>query len=139
MTVLPIIILPDPILRKISDPVETAFGFHLIQVQRAQPAELQVRHILIMPEVDSANAAEARQAAEAAYVAIKQGASFDSAQRLLHDKSDEKDATLFPIASLPPAYTGAVKDTQEGDLAPLFALEQGEPHRNRYVVLRVTA
>ena len=41
----------------ISNPVESPFGFHIIQVKRAQPAEIDVRHILIMPAITAADAA----------------------------------------------------------------------------------
>ncbi len=34
----------------VSDPVESPFGYHLIQVERVQPAEVQARHILIVPD-----------------------------------------------------------------------------------------
>ncbi len=43
----------------ISNPVLTVFGYHIILVDRRQPSEVMVRHILIAPEVTDADRAHA--------------------------------------------------------------------------------
>src|SRR5829696_4219106 len=48
----------------ISDAVESPFGFHIIQVERVQPAEVQARHILLVPDIDSVHVERARTTAE---------------------------------------------------------------------------
>jgi len=124
----------------ISNPVESAFGFHLIQVQRAQPAEVNVRHILIMPAVDSVEADSARRTADAVYAAIKAGANFDSLQRLYHDASEERETVPVSVEVIPPIYIQAIGDAQDGDLVPVFKLDApGEPYRSKYAVLQITA
>jgi len=45
---------------EITGPVETAFGFHIINVERTQPAEILARHILITPDISDAQIAIAR-------------------------------------------------------------------------------
>lgn len=122
---------------QISNPVETAYGYHLIQVERAQPAEVQVRHILIMPTIDSVQADSARQLAEQVYLALKNGASFDSLQRLYHDKGEEREVQQIPVDRLPPAYGSALQDVKEGELAPLFRLEAPEPNRTKFTIVKV--
>jgi len=122
---------------QISNPVETAYGYHLIQVERAQPAEVQVRHILIMPTIDSIQADSARQLAEQVYRAVKAGASFDSLQRLYHDKAEEREIQQIPLTRLPPAYASALNDVKEGDVAPLFRLEAPDPNRTKYAIVKV--
>ena len=124
----------------ISNPVESAFGFHLIQVQRAQPAEVNVRHILIMPEVDSVEADSARRTAEAVYTALQAGANFDSLQRLYHDASEERETVPVSVEVIPPIYIQAIGEAQDGDLVPVFKLDApGEPLRSKYAVLLITA
>src|SRR6185312_9302228 len=71
----------------VSDPVESPFGYHIIQVERAQPAEVQARHILPVPEIDSAHVDSARATAAAVHQALEAGAPFDSLQRRYHDPS----------------------------------------------------
>src|SRR2546425_4983184 len=43
---------------ELSTVVETEFGFHIIQVERVQPAEIQARQILIAPEISPARSEE---------------------------------------------------------------------------------
>src|SRR6478672_12037114 len=39
----------------VSPPIKTVFGYHLIRVDRVQPAEVKGRHILVRPAIDSAD------------------------------------------------------------------------------------
>ncbi len=126
---------------QISDPVESSFGFHVIQVERVQPAEVSVRHILISPTIDSTNADSARRVSEAVYVAIKAGASFDSLQRLYHDKIEEREVNQLPLDQLArqaPPYAEALRDVKQGELAPLFRLDSPDPNRAKFAVVQVT-
>ncbi len=125
----------------VSDPFETAFGFHIVQVERAQPAEVSARHILIMPVIDSVQADSARILAESIYRALKAGASFDSLQRIHHDKSQEQEADQFPLTDLAQRaapYAEALRDVKEGELAPLFRLESPDPSRSQWAIVRLT-
>lgn len=124
----------------VSEPVETSFGFHLIQVERSQPAEVQVRHILIMPAIDTADADSAARTAAAVRAALSQGASFDSVQRVWHDKVEEKDLETIPLESLPAAYSEAIAGVGVDQLAPVFRMEAPvDPLRSKFAVLLVTA
>jgi peptidyl-prolyl cis-trans isomerase SurA len=121
----------------VSDPVESPFGFHIIQVERVQPAEVQARHILLIPEIDSVHVDSARALADSARRLLLRGASFDSLQRALHDPSAERSAESVPVDKMPEAYVKAIGDADSGSVAPMFPLP-GNGGREQFVVVQVT-
>ena len=122
----------------VSDPVESPFGYHIIQVERVQPGEIQARHILLVPEIDSAHVRRAQAIADSVRAAVVAGASFDSLQRIYHDRSAERDAESVPITKLPEAYGKVLADADSGAVLPVFTMP-GSGGRDQFVVLQVTS
>ena len=121
----------------VSDPVESPFGYHLIQVERVQPGEVQARHILIIPEVDSVHVDSARALAETVRARLVAGASFDSLQRLYHDPSAEKQADNVPVDKLPENYGKMLGTSDSGAVTPVFSLP-GTGDREQFAVVQIT-
>jgi peptidyl-prolyl cis-trans isomerase SurA len=121
----------------ISDPVESPFGYHIIQVERVQPGEVQARHILLVPEIDSAHIKAARTLADSVQRALVAGASFDSLQRLYHDRSAERQGENVPVTKLPENYAKAIGDAERGTTLPVFTVPSSGS-REQFVVLQVT-
>lgn len=123
----------------ISPPIETPFGYHLIQVERVQPAEVSARHILIMPEITQADADSARLRAESVRAALAAGASFDSLARQYHDPLEDREVPGLPVDRLLPVYAQAFEGVEEGGLTPVVRLEiPNLPLRAKYAVVQVT-
>jgi peptidyl-prolyl cis-trans isomerase SurA len=120
----------------VSNPVESPFGYHIIQVERVQPSEVQARHILLVPVIDSTHVDSARTLAESIRSAILAGASFDSLQRLHHDRSAERKAESVPVTKLPENYATAIGDATAGTVLPVFTMPGSG--REQFVVLQVT-
>src|SRR5256885_3851945 len=74
----------------ISDVVPTEFGYHIIQVERAQPAEILARHILIQPTIAAPQLAIAKRLADSVHTALARRAPFDSLARLYADPNEPK-------------------------------------------------
>jgi peptidyl-prolyl cis-trans isomerase SurA len=124
----------------ISDPVESPFGFHLIQVERTQPAEVQARHILIRPLVTETEAAEAESLADEIYAALLDGAPFDSLQRLHHNPSDFEKTPEISVTELTPPYSDLFAEADSGDVIPPFRLPApgGNSLNDKFVVAEIT-
>ena len=123
----------------VSDPVESVYGFHLIQVQRSQPAEVQVRHILIMPAIDTTDADSAVRIAASVHAALEKGAPFDSLQRLWHDKAEEREIPAMPLDKLPRMYAEALDGVPPGKFTGVFRLDAPtDLLRSKYVIALVT-
>jgi peptidyl-prolyl cis-trans isomerase SurA len=88
----------------VSDPVESPFGYHIIQVERVQPGEVQARHILLVPQIDSAHVDSAKAIADSVWKLLAAGARFDSLQRIYHDPSAVREAESVPVTNLTENY-----------------------------------
>jgi peptidyl-prolyl cis-trans isomerase SurA len=123
---------------EISDPVESEFGFHVIQVERVQPAEVLARHVLIPPAISATQVAIARRSADSVHDALAHGAVFDSLVRRYGDPQEEKVVPALPLTQLPPDYQRAIgADTVPG-LKPVFEVA-AESKRPKFVVFELTA
>lgn len=123
---------------RVSPIVETAFGYHIIRVDRAQPSEVKARHILIRPKVDSADQVRARLQADSVRQALDRGASFDSLSAIYHDKVENALLPDFPRKDLPPAYAAVIGDQGTNAIVGPFPIDDPVNQRQKFVVLRVT-
>ncbi|MGI9043106.1 MAG: peptidylprolyl isomerase [Gemmatimonadaceae bacterium] len=108
---------------QVSPVVETAFGYHIIRVDRVQAAEVKARHILISPQIDPADIDRAREEAALAASKLRAGAGFDSVVTRHHDPAEEK-GILQPFVrdSLPASYATAIAGKTAGEVTEPFEL-----------------
>lgn len=123
---------------EISNLVETAFGFHIIRVERAQPAEILARHILIEPQISAAQVEVARRLADSLRAAMIRGASFDSLARQHADPNEAKLAEDTPVNQLPPEYQPVLASDTTLGIKPVITTGAGTS-RTKFAVLDVTA
>ena len=118
-----------------SGPFLTEFGYHIVYVNRRQPGEVLVRHILIQPVVSNEQKQLALAQAEDAALRWRAGASFDSLLTEYGSTSEDRVAEGIPVDSLPPSYQAAITGVPVDSIPPSFELvEQGLP---KFVVLKV--
>lgn len=120
----------------VSDVVPTEFGYHIIQVERAQPAEILARHILIQPTISAAQRGIARRSADSVHDALAHGAPFDSLARAYADPNEPKLADALPVSQLPPDYEKLVGSDTVPGLKPVFEVGAGSA-RPRFVVFEL--
>jgi peptidyl-prolyl cis-trans isomerase SurA len=124
---------------QLSPVVETPFGYHIIRVDRVQPGEVKSRHILIRPEIDSADASRAGALADSVAAAWRRGANFDSLAKAHHDFGSREETALPALArtQLPEPYQKAIEGKKAGDIVT-FSLPTptGAP---KFVALQLVA
>ena len=119
--------------------IKTTLGYHVIKVDRVQPAEVKARHVLIMPKLDSADVARAHTLADSVQKLWKGGMPYDSVVAKFHDNGELTSyADQYPIETLPPEYKTAAGDAKSGEFGKLFEIANPQTGFPKVVVLRVT-
>jgi peptidyl-prolyl cis-trans isomerase SurA len=124
---------------ELSPIVKTSYGYHIIRVDRVQPAEVKARHILIAPVIDSNDVHLAFLRADSVAAQWRKGANFDSLVAKYHD-ADEVKGVLQPfvIDSLPAAYKPAIGDLKANDVSEPFPLTAANGPA-KYAVIQITS
>jgi peptidyl-prolyl cis-trans isomerase SurA len=114
------------------------FGFHIIQVQRVQPAEVLARHILIAPKISAAQIGVARAQADTVHNALARHLSFDSLAQRYGDENAPKLAEAVDITKLAPEYQQLLSKDSTVGLKPVVEMGAGS-RRPEFAVLEITA
>lgn len=123
---------------RVSPIVETAFGYHIIRVDRAQPAEVKSRHILIRPGIDSADVERARVEADSVAAQWRRGADFEQLVQRHHDATEERGLLQpYPRDSLPASYRAAIAGKAAGEVTDPFRL--GADLAVKFAVLEIVS
>ena len=121
---------------QLSPVFETVYGYHVLRVDRVQPAERKSRHILIRPAIDSVALAQTRALADSVAGLWRNGAPFDSLVSQFHDEYELRGSpTPFVRDSLPEAYQQAFTNQPAGSIVPPFPI--GPPTAPKYVIAQL--
>ncbi|HEX6268147.1 MAG TPA: peptidylprolyl isomerase [Burkholderiales bacterium] len=118
---------------------ETAYGFHILRVDRVQAGEYKVRHILLSPDIDSADVARARAQADSVAERWRAGVPFDTLAARYHDATEDRAIPEFLRDSLPPSYRQAFEGKTVGDITDPFPVDDPRREAPKYVVAQITS
>ena len=134
---------------EVSEPFETEFGWHLLTVDRVRGQELDVRHIIVFPDVSQAIIDDAKTKIDTIRASIVAGkVEFAAAAR---EYSDEKETrnnggqlvnpvsfdTRFDLTKMEPTLSAQVYNLKEGEVSKVFT-DRDRTGRSKFKILTVT-
>ncbi len=135
---------------EISEPFETQFGFHILMVEKIRGQELDVRHILIRPEVPQAALEEARKKLDTIRQHVIDGKyTFAEAARNFSDEKETKFEggqlrnpetfdTRFELTRMDPALYNQVRNLKDNEISRPILEEDPRGGTASYKILMVT-
>lgn len=100
----------------VSVPVKTAFGYHIIKVERVRGAEVQARHILFRPALSDDDAIRARARADSAASRARAGEDMSVLAEQYGDGETPLRGGPVPIDTLQRVFQIDLSDAQPGGI-----------------------
>ena len=134
---------------EVSEPFETDFGWHIVMVDKVRGQELDVRHILLKPEVSNNALLEAKKKIDLIRKRIVDNElTFEEAAKSFSDEKTTKNNggvlinpttgnTRFELTKIDPVLYTQIQRLNDNEIsAPL--LEQDNMGSNSYKIIKVT-
>ena len=134
---------------EISDPFESGFGFHIIQVEKIRGQERDVRHILLQPKISEEQLKTSKEELAAVrYKIIKGEMTFEEAVKKYSEDPETKNNngmilnsdtndTKFDLTLMGPELYGRVNNLKVGDITePFFEEIRGGEKMHKIILMK---
>jgi peptidyl-prolyl cis-trans isomerase SurA len=134
---------------EISEPFESGFGFHIIQVEKIRGQERDVRHILIQPEISDAEIQAAGEELAGVRSNILSGEmTFEEAVLMYSEDTETKsnggliinpasNDSKFDLTLMDPRMYGGVSNLKAGEITePFLEQPRGEAKMFKIILLK---
>lgn len=104
---------------QLSPVFQTARGFHIVRVDRAQTGEVKSHQILIVPAIDSNDVARTARLADSVADRLRHGVPFDTLAKKFHDYAGKEETSILTPwvrDSLPLSYQKGFGTAKAGDV-----------------------
>ena len=134
---------------EVSEPFETEFGYHILYVDKIRGQEVDVRHIILFPEVSQDAIDKAQEKIDSLREQIIAGEiTFAEAARMNSDDKETRNNggqiinpmsfdTKFDLTKMDPTLSAQVYNLEEGEVSRVFT-DRDFTGKNRLKLLSVT-
>lgn len=117
---------------EVSEPFETEFGYHILYVEKIRGQEVDVRHILLFPEVSQQSIDAAQKKIDDIRAEVEAGeiTFAQAAQKYSDDKETRNNGgrlvnpvtfdTKFDLTKMDPTLSAKVYNLEEGEVSQVF-------------------
>ena len=134
---------------EVSEPFETDFGFHILKVDKVRGQEIDVRHIILFPDVAQSTIDKARAKIDSLRTEIVAGSiTFADAARRFSDEKETRNNggqlvnpvtfdTRFDLTKMEPTLGAQVYNLAEGEVSKVF-VDRDFTGKSTFKILSVT-
>lgn len=132
---------------QVSEPFKTDFGYHIIRIEKIKGQEIDLRHILIQPNIDTAKLTEAKETLEKLKIEIEKGTILfeDAVKEYSEEESTKTNRGVivnpqtgdshFELTRMDPTLYSRVANLKAGEFTEPFYDETREGEKMFKIIL----